>query len=1060
MKMIQWIFMVSLVLQFVSGNDQIRCIRREREALLQFKASVVDDGHMLSSWNTNDCCEWKGIGCSNLTGHIVMLDLHGNYLGLRYDDKEFFLSGEIHKSLMELQQLQYFNLSWNHFQGSHIPHFFASLTHLRSLDLSNSYFGGKISTQFGSLSHLKYLNLAQNYLEGSIPYQLGNLSNLHHLDLGFNFLEGKLPSQLGNLSNLQYLDLRINSLKGNIPSQLGKLSNLQTLYLGGRRYESDSTLKIDDGNHVKGQWLSNLTSLTHLYFWSMSNLNSSYSWMQMIVKLPQLRELSLYDCSLSDHFILSLRPFKFNFSTSLSILDLSWNTFTSSMILEWASNITSNLVELDLSGNYLGSSISNYFAPKMVKLPKLRKLTLHYCILSDNFLHSMTPSKFNFSTSLSTLDLSRNTFTSSNIFHWISNISSNLIELDLSGNLLVGSKTLNHFVIVMNSLQRLDLSFNRLNGKILNSILNICTLSSLKMEENNISEDLPSIIHTLSSGCIQNSLQELVLSNNQIIGSLIDISMFSSLKFLDLSKNCVSGKIPEDCKLPPQLVSLSIQSNTLEGGIPKSFGNSCALRSLDMYNNSLSEGLPMIIHHLSGCARYSLEELDLSINQINGTLPNLSIFSSLKGLHLGFNRINGKIPIDIQFPPQLERLDMSSNSLKGVITEYHFADLSKLILLDLSNNSLDLEFTKNWVPSFQLRYLSMRSCKFGPAFPKWLRTQNNIEVLDISNCGISDIIPEWFWTKLVLQLQDGMIDISYNNITGTISNLPLKNSYPSLNLASNQFEGPIPQFLRGFMMLDLSKNKFSNFQSFLCAKGKVETLGQLDLSHNQLSGQIPNCWGHFKSLAYLDLSYNNFSGKIPTSIGSLLELQTLILRNNNLTNEIPFSLSNCSKLVMLDLGQNRLTGPIPFWIGSRLQELQMLSLQKNNFFGSLPLQLCYLQSIQLLDLSFNNLSGQIPKCLNNFTSMTQKDSLKYYARHRFFINSTKLPMENTYELNALLMWKGVEEIFQDSQGVCHLYRFLSLPQSEVLLKTMIHRKNIRFANMDEPLGSREGEGIG
>ncbi|KAK7315128.1 hypothetical protein VNO77_33660 [Canavalia gladiata] len=871
MRMIEWIFMICFVLlQFVSGNHQIRCIQREREALLQFKSSLVDDYHMLSSWNTNDCCQWKGIRCTNLTGgHILMLDLHGSY----DDDEQFFLSGEIQKSLMELQQLQYLNLSGNDFEGSHIPHFFASLTNLAFLDLSNSYFGGNIPTQFGSLSHLKYLNLAQNDLEGSIPYQLGNLSNLQHLDL------------------------RANSLEGNIPSQLGKLSNLQMLYLGGY-----NILKIDDGNHVRGQWLSNLTSLTHLYFWSMSNLNTSYSWMQMIGKLPHLRELSLYDCSLSDHFILSLRPFKFNFSTSLSTLDLSENTFTSSMIFEWVSNVTSNLVELDLSYNYLEGS------------------------------------------------------------------------------------TINHFGIEMNS------------------FMNICTLHSLNLAGNNLNEDLPSILHNLSDGCVRDSLQELDLSYNQIIGSLPDISVFSSLKTLHLSYNKLNGKILEGSKLPSQLESLSISSNSLEGGVPKSLGSSCSLTSLYLSYNSLSDDLSRIIHHLSGCARYSLQQLYLRRNHIRGTLPNLSIFTSLKELNLDDNKLDGTIPNDLQFPIQLETLSMMSNSLKGVLTDHHFTNLSKLNSLDLANNSLTLAFTENWVPPFQLNYLSLGSCKLGSTFPKWLRTQNNIAFLDISNCGISGVVPEWFWTNL-MPLQDAMIDISYNNLTGKIPNLPLKNTYESLILASNRFEGPIPPFLRGFMMLDLSKNKFSNFESFLCAKGKIETLGQLDLSNNQLFGRIPNCWNHFKSLAYLDLSHNNLSGKIPTSIGSLLELQALILRNNSLSGEIPFSLSSCTKLVMLDAGENKLLGPVPSWIGSKLKGLQILSLKRNHFFGSLPVQLCYLQSIQLLDLSFNNLSGQIPKCLNNFTSMAQDNSSKYYESHQYFINSGPRPFSQTYTLNALLMWK-------------------------------------------------------
>ncbi|KHN09228.1 Probably inactive leucine-rich repeat receptor-like protein kinase [Glycine soja] len=484
------------------------CIKTEREALLQFKAALLDPYGMLSSWTTADCCRWEGIRCSNLTGHVLMLHLPGQFhysyafnsitvASLRY------MRGEIHKSLMELQQLKYLNLSWNDFRGRGIPEFLGSLSNLRYLDLSCSQFGGKIPTQFGSLSHLKYLDLAGNfYLEGSIPRQLGNLSQLQYLDLGGNQFEGKIPSQIGSLSQLQHLDLGDNSLEGNIPSQIGNLSQLQLL----------------------------------------------------------------------------------------------------------------------------------------------------------------------------------------------------------------------------------NLRFNSLEGSI------------------------------------PFSLQELNLEGNQIKGTLPDLSIFSVLKTLDLSANQLNGKTPESSKFPSLLESLSIRSNNLEGGIPKSFGNACALRSLDMSNNSLSEEFPMIIHYLSGCARYSLEQLYLGMNQINGTLPDFSIFSILKELDLHGNKLNGEIPKDYKFPPQLKRLDMQSNSLKGVLTDYHFANMSMLYFLELSDNSLlSLAFRQNWVPPFQLSYIGLRSCKLGPVFPKWLETQNQFGDIDISNAGIADMVPKWFWANLAFREEISM-NISYNNL--------------------------------------------------------------------------------------------------------------------------------------------------------------------------------------------------------------------------------------------------------------------------------------------------------
>ncbi|KAK7315168.1 hypothetical protein VNO77_33701 [Canavalia gladiata] len=898
LKFLQLILIMCLLFEadIVCGKG-VRCIQREREALLHLKFGFVDKYGMLSSWTGVDCCQWEGVVCGNLTGHVQNLDLHGNWFAM----DEFFISGKINNSLMELKHLKVLNLSWNQFQGSHVPHFIGSLRNLRYLDLSNSDFGGKIPSQFGFLSHLIYLNLGGNSLEGSIPYQLGNLSLLQHLDL------------------------KGNSLEGVIPSQLGSLSNLQKLYLG-----YGGALKIDNGNHVGGHWLSNLTSLIHLDLSLISNLNNSHGWLQIFGKLPKLRELSLSDCSLSDYFILSLNPFKFNSSSSLSVFDLSWNTFTSSTVFEWVSNISSNLVELDLCGNFLEAPPSN------------------------------------------------------------------------------------HFGMMMNSLERFDLSSNRLKGGVMKSFMNICTLHYLNIYGNNITEDLPSIVRNLSGGCIRYSLEELYLSYNQITGSLPDLSIFSSLKILDLSVNRLSGKIAEDTGLPSQLESLSIESNSLEGGVPKSFGSICTLRSLHLSNNTLSEELSVIIHHLSGCAKSSLQELELSINQISGTLPDFSIFPSLKTLSLYKNKLNGTILEDIQFPTQLETLEINLNSLEGVISDSHFANMSRLKSLELSENSLALVFSQNWAPSFQLGYIGLRSCKLGPTFPKWLQTQNNIEILDISNCGISDYVPSWFWEKVAIQGMTSM-NISFNDLKGIIPNFPIEITPHFLILASNQFEGPIPPFLRGSAFLDLSKNKLSDSFSFLCANGTIQAIGQLDLSNNQLSGQIPDCWNNLKSLAYLDLSNNNFSGMIPSSMGELLEIQALLLRNNSLTNEIPLSLRNCTKLVMLDIGENRLSGPIPSWIGSILQELQILSLRRNHFFGTLPLQLCYLKGLQVLDLSLNNLSGRIPKCLKNLTSMAQNTSLMDYTSHGYFVSIRSVgKYMNYFDLYSLITWKGKGPIWVEA----------------------------------------------
>ncbi|WVZ15885.1 hypothetical protein V8G54_013451, partial [Vigna mungo] len=91
--------------------------------------------------------------------------------------------------------------------------------------------------------------------------------------------------------------------------------------------------------------------------------------------------------------------------------------------------------------------------------------------------------------------------------------------------------------------------------------------------------------------------------------------------------------------------------------------------------------------------------------------------------------------------------------------------------------------------------------------------------------------------------------------------------------------------------------------------------------------------------------------------------------------------------------------------------MRFLSLRSNYFRGSLPLQICYLKSIQLLDLSLNNLSGEIPTCIKNFSSMAQMTSLRDYQGHYYLVNNNFTSGDYSYDLNAILMWKGSKQMF-------------------------------------------------
>lgn len=63
------------------------------------------------------------------------------------------------------------------------------------------------------------------------------------------------------------------------------------------------------------------------------------------------------------------------------------------------------------------------------------------------------------------------------------------------------------------------------------------------------------------------------------------------------------------------------------------------------------------------------------------------------------------------------------------------------------------------------------------------------------------------------------MNVSYNNLTGTIANLAISFSVGCrVILASNQSEGSIPPFLQSATSLDLSKNKVLEGLEFLAQR--------------------------------------------------------------------------------------------------------------------------------------------------------------------------------------------------------------------------------------------------
>ncbi|GMN62037.1 hypothetical protein TIFTF001_031122 [Ficus carica] len=691
---------------------------------------------------------------------------------------------------------------------------------------------------------------------------------------------------------------------------------------------SPSTLGHDLNDLLEGNLSSSLVDLPHLHYLDLSSIRFIKNSIPSFI--GSLSKLRHLD--LSSTSMIGKVPSQLGNLSSLQFLDLSRNDFLEIANMEWASHLSS-LQLLDLS--FTNLSFAHDWVHVVNNLPHLKDLNLAHSYLPD-IIHP--PLSFvNSSKVLAIIDLSANFNLSSSIFQWLFNYSHSLVHLDLSFCALKSS--IPEAFENMAAVEYLDLSYNGLEGPIAQSFGNMTALS-----------------------------------------------------YLDLSDNGLDGSIPQSFGNMTALEYLDLSSNKLEGEIPKSIWRVCTLRNLQAFNNSLGGELHLS-ESSSRCAHFPLEHLDLGNNRIMGSLPNFTLYPSLMTLRLGPNKLDGVVSKSIFQLSKLETLDISENSVTGVISEADFSKLINLHILGLSSNSkLVFEISPDWIPPFQLKEINLGSLNLGSHFPEWLQTQKSYMVLNISNCGISGSIPDWFWFN--------------HNVQGlTLSNN--KTNYiiggaVDIDLSSNQLEGSIPLFLPQIYFLNLFNNSFSSIK---CNVTQFVSLRFLDISNNQLSGELPDCWSSAVEQV-LNLASNNFIGKIPISIGFLTGIGTLHLSNNHLTGNLPSSLRNCVLLKILDVGENNLSGPIPTWIGKSQTNLVVLSLRSNNFYGSIPSQLCHLQSLQLLDLSSNNLSSSIPTCLGNITAMKIISSgpyigspIPYFAR----IDPSK-PFAND---KLSLVWKGL-----------------------------------------------------
>ncbi|KAF2299474.1 hypothetical protein GH714_032087 [Hevea brasiliensis] len=437
---------------------------------------------------------------------------------------------------------------------------------------------------------------------------------------------------------------------------------------------------------------------------------------------------------------------------------------------------------------------------------------------------------------------------------------SNLLYLDLYGKDYQMEIDSLHFA---SSLKYLHME-GVLLGKCDNCLQSINMLPSLL--ELHLS-DCPLSITGHVSHVNLTSLEVLCIAGNTI-NSTIPSWLFniSNLQHLDLSYSAFRGFLSTEIGNLNSLTFLDLSHNSLEGNVPKTLNKLCNLSRLHLEWNKFSGEISGPFGNSSSCIKKSLENIYLFNNLFSGSLPNnLGQFKCLKFLQLSLNSFWGPIPVSIGQLYNLEILDLSQNSLHGKVSELHLSKLKRLSKLIMSGNSLVFDIDVKWVPLFQLTWIELSSCKLGPRFPQWLKTQRSIRYLLMSNASISDSLHGWFENISSNTVQ---LDLSYNQVFGTLPNLRKFNQsavivdyYRYISLKSNKFEGSLAHFHSDASILDISNN-FLYGQIPQNISEMMPRLHLLSFSNNYLNGESRS------SLKILSVHSNKFEGIWDYNVGS------------------------------------------------------------------------------------------------------------------------------------------------------------------------------------------------
>ncbi|XP_022145138.1 receptor like protein 30-like [Momordica charantia] len=628
-----------------------------------------------------------------------------------------------------------------------------------------------------------------------------------------------------------------------------------------------------------------------------------------------------------------------------------------------------------------------------------------------------------------------------------------VVRLDVSCSRLNGTLHPNSTIFTLSHLQSLNLSFNSFDSSPFSPQFGMFqNLRVLDLSSSSFKGDVPIEISHLSNlvSLDLSKNDDLKFSNlvmNQLVHNLTKLRNFAlanvnlssitptsfmnfslSLTSLSLSSCGLNGNFPSHILSLPNLRVLQLDYNYgLNGHLPMS-NWSKSLEILDLVSTNFSGEIPYSI----GNAKF-LRYLDLSFCNFTGGVPeSIGNLTQLNTIHLSENKFNGQFPNSWNNLQKLTNIEIQTNSFMGSLPNSLF-NLTLLSHLTASSNFFSSPLPSN-VSSHRLSnliHLNLEGNLLNGAIPSWLYALPRLAYLDLSHNHFNGPMMDFKSTSL------NSLDLSENNLQGEISeSMHRQVNLTDLKLGSNNLSGVLnlDMLLRiqSLSSLDISNNhqlsihstnvssanllwvgmrslKLEKFPYFLRYK---KNLMNLDLSDNQLRGEIPVWFSELGSLSSLNVSHNFLSSGIDV-LFTLPYLYDIILdfnlfklpiptlppfmniftvSNNQLSGNLHPSFCQHTHINFLDLSNNNLSGVVPSCISSSVTFI--LKLERNNFSGAIPIpspsfsiytasenqfsgeippSICNATFLGVLSLSNNRLSGTIPPCLTNITSLLVLD---------------------------------------------------------------------------------------